>query len=182
MKTIDTKLKLWVYLHMRKSPPLPLIIIISAFIIIPVVFWVFTFRNNADNVRGTTVASSGVLVKIISEKGSWDMSKYLCEDISTCLESLTSGKSLEKTSGGWGAGQTLVIRPTSDWSQYEYIKIFVKSGWGSSERFFSASLSEDTIKGGSIEKFNYGGNTYESVILPVEILRSEIAGSVTFSD
>jgi hypothetical protein len=166
---------------MRKNPPIPLVIIFLAFVVIPVAFWWFTFKKPSNDVRGVATGSSGVLVKIVSKNGAWDMSKYLCEDISICMESLTSGKSLEKTSGGGGSDQSLVIRPTSDWSPYEYVKIFAKSGWGSRERFFTASFTEN-IKEGLVKKFNFGGNTYEAVILPIDLLTAQLLESVIFSD
>jgi len=166
---------------MRKNPPLPLIIIVSAFIIIPVVFWVFTFREEPNDVRGVTTGGNGVLINIVSKNGAWDMSKFLCEDISTCRESLTSVKPLEKTSGGGIEEQSIIIRSSKDWDSYEYLKIYVKSGWGSVERFFSISLT-DGVKEAVIESFDYDGNTYEAVIVPTDLLRSEFVDSITFSD
>jgi hypothetical protein len=146
-----------------------------------VVFWVFTFGEETDDVRGVTTRGNGILINIVSKKGAWEMSKYLCEDISKCSESLTSGKSLAKTSGGGVEEQSVIVRPSNDWSSSEYLKIFVKSGWGSAERFFVASVGEN-VRGSVIEKFNYGGNTYEAVIVPIDLFRSEFVDSITFTD
>lgn len=166
---------------MRKNPPLPLIIIISAFIIIPVVFWVFTFGDEPEDVRGVTTEGTGVLINILSKNGAWDMPKFLCEDISTCRESLTSGKPLEKTSGGGIEEQSIIIRSSKDWDSYEYLKVYVKPGWGTVERFFSTSMT-DAVKGAVVESFDYDGNNYEAVIVPTDLLRSEFVDSITFSD
>jgi hypothetical protein len=166
---------------MRKNPPIPLVIIVSAFVVIPVVFWIFTFGEESEDVRGSRTGDSGILINIISKNGAWDMSKYLCEDITICFESLTSGKSLEKTSGGGIEDQSIIVRPSKDWDSYNYVKIFVKSGWGSSERFFTVS-SQGDVSQDVVKKFEHGGNTYEAVVVPIDMMKSELVDSVIFSD
>ena len=166
---------------MKKSPPFPLIIIVLAFIGIPVVFWAFTFNKESDDVKGLSTEKSGIVVNVLSKNGAWDMYQYMCEDKSTCLEGLTSGKSLEKTSGGGGSEQSVSIIPSIDWGSNKYIKIFVKSGWGSTERSFDVKLG-DGFNDQVIEEFDSNGDIYKAVILSTDMLRSELVGSMTFTD
>ena len=166
---------------MRKSPPLPLIIIVLAFIVIPVVFWVFTFNKKSDDVMGVSTEKVGAVVNIVSKDGAWDMYQYACEDKDTCMEDLTSGKPLEKTSGGGGAEQSVSITPNMGWGSNQYIKIFVKSGWGSTERFFDVKLG-DGFNDYVVEEFDYNGDIYKTVILSTDMLKSELVGSITFTD
>ena len=86
------KFKLWVHLSMKKSFLIPLIIIL-VFAGIPATFWVISSRDSVDeNVQGAHSGSTGVVLKIVSNGGAWDMFKYVCESREKCLESLESGK------------------------------------------------------------------------------------------
>lgn len=182
MKTIDTGFKLWVHLYMKKSFPFPLIVIITVFLIIPATFWfVFYSKNSSEDVKGAKTSSNGVIVRVSSKNGSWDMSKYLCKDRSECLESLQSGKFLEKTSGGGEDDQFVSLRYSPDFGSYEFLKIYVEPGWGSMKRDFKPSLTGIDANY-FIEKFNYNGSDFEAIILPVAGLDKNVFEAAVFSD
>ena len=168
---------------MRKKISFPLIAIILLFLVIPIAFWFFSTKRVSDDVKGVETDFSGLVVKVVSKNGSWDMFKYLCENRDQCAESLNSGKFLDKTSGGGGENdQFVTIKYSPDWKSYEFIKIYVESGWGSTDRVFKVSLS-DSIPGSFIGKFSYGERDYETVIIPVSVFNSGFFdNAVTFYD
>ncbi|MBW6441551.1 hypothetical protein K0B04_01405 [Patescibacteria group bacterium] len=151
------------------------------FLVIPVAFWFFTFSEGNDDVQGVRTGSLGVVVKVESKEGSWDMSKFLCKDRAGCLESLNSGKALEKTSGGGLEDQVVTVRYSSDWSQYEFLKIYIEPGWGSIQREFKASLTNE-VQGSLIETVTFGGVEYNVVLIPTSVLESGLFEVATFSD
>ncbi len=168
---------------MKKSSLVPLIVIVATFLVIPIVFWALTFKKTDENIQGarTKIGAAGVLVKINSTYGTWDMAKYLCKTRDECLESLVSGKILETTSGGGVEDQFVSVRYTKDWDSYEFLKMFVKPGWGSSVRKFYASLTEN-ISRSFVENFTYNGMDYEVVIVPVKGIGDTLLEVAKFSD
>jgi len=181
MKTIDTTFKLWVHLVMNKRSVLSVILIIIIFTVIPIAFWIVSSNKKiSDDVKGAET-SSGAIVKIISKNGSWDMYKYLCGDSIECLESLSSGKMVEKTSGGGIEDQFVSLGYSSDWSSYKFLKIYVESGWGSIERFFSAQKS-DSFDNVLIQSIESNGKNYQIVLIPTEILDQPSSQIVSFKD
>jgi len=181
VKTIDTKIKLWVHLSMKKSFLIPLIIVL-VFAGIPTTFWFLSSKEGVDeNVQGAKSGSTGVVLKIISNGGAWDMFKYACESREKCLESLESGKKLDVTSGGGVEEQSVAIKYTHEMESQEFMKIFVKPGWGTVERTFSASL-DSGVSGVSIEKMNVGNNSLDTILIPVKYLQSEVFDLATFVD
>jgi len=182
MKTIDTRYKLWIHLIMKKKVSVTLIIIVAVFLVVPIAFWLLYSGKNSDDVKGAKTGAPGLIVKVISKNGSWDMFKYLCEDEEQCVESLDSGKFLDKTSGGGGEEQSITIRYSSDWQSYKFLKIYVGGGWNSSDRLFNVSV-KDNIDGAYIKDFSFGGKTYRAAIIPVDNLNSGFFNdAVVFSD
>jgi hypothetical protein len=181
MKTIDRKNNLWVHYFMKKASVLPIVIIVATFLIIPVFFWIINFGNSKGNIQGIETGSSGLSIKIISKDGAWDLSKYLCKDKNECIESLTSGKSLDKTSGGGVYDQEVGIKYSSDWDQYQYIKVFVEPGWGSADRNFMVSVNE-SIQGIFTHSFEIGSITYNVAVIPLSEIQKSVSNAVTFSD
>ncbi len=182
MKTIDTLFKLWVHLGMNKKSLLPMILIFVVFMVIPVVFWVVSSdKKNSEDVKGAKTGSSGAVVKITSKNGSWDMYKYLCKNSSECLESISSGKMVEKTSGGGVEDQFVSLGYSSDWSDYEFLKIYVEPGWGSVERTFSASKS-DGLDDVVVKNIDNNGNNYQVVLIPTKILEQTNFEIASFAD
>ena len=168
---------------MKKSSFIPLVLIIAFFLSVPVAFWVITMRNSNENVRGvgTQANTEGVLVKITSEYGNWDMAKYLCKSKDECLLSLVSGKGLDTTSGGSVKDRDIVIEYTNDWVGYEYLKIFLRAGWSSQVREFKATKLS-SIPGMTIEKMTYGGSDYNVVLVPITGSETTLLHTASFSD
>mgnify|MGYP001013730207 CR=1 FL=1 len=175
------KIKLWVHLSMKKSFLIPLIIIL-VFAGIPTAFWFLSSKENVDeNVQGVRSGSTGVVLKIVSNGGAWDMFKYVCESKEKCLESLESGKKLDVTSGGGIEEQSVAIKYTHEMESQEFMKIFVKPGWGTVERAFNVSLDLDASDV-SIEKMNVGNNDFYIILIPMKYLHSEVFDLATFVD
>lgn len=168
---------------MKKTSLLPLVIVIATFLIIPIAFWFLTSKNTDGNIQGakTKSGSAGVVIDIKSSQGTWDLNEYLCKNIDECLESLFSGKPLETISGGVVGDKFITIKYVSEWDSYEFLKIFVKPGWGSTIRKFNASLSND-VSGAYIERFIYGGSDYDVVLVPIKDIKDTLLEIATFSD
>ncbi len=168
---------------MKKTSLLPLVIIVATFLIIPIAFWFYSSKDSEGNIQGAKTKSDtpGIIVKIKSNNGTWDLNKYLCVNKEECLESLISGRSLETTSGGIVEGKYITIKYTSDWDSYEYLKVFVKPGWGSTIRKFNASLVS-SVSGVYIESFTYGGLDYDVVLVPIKSIENTLLEVSEFSD
>jgi len=168
---------------MKKSSFIPLVFIVSLFLIVPVSFWMLTSKPSNDNVRGATIKSDvkGILVKVDSNYGNWDMSKYLCKSIDDCSSSLVSGKGLDTTSGGTIKDRDIAIEYTSDWADYSYLKIYVRSGWGSQVRDFKVTKLGN-VSGMVIQNMTYGGSDYSVVLIPITNLGKSLLPTVRFSD
>ena len=166
---------------MRRSSVLPLIIIIATFLVIPVAFWIINFQKSDTDIKGANTGSSGMVIKIKSEGGAWDMSKFLCVDTNECVESLTSGKVLDKTSGGGIQEQEVGVVYSSNWDQYKYIKIFVEPGWGSADRVFSVWMNE-ALSDSFIHEFEVNTITYKVAIFSITDIERNLMDAVVFSD
>lgn len=168
---------------MKKGSLIPLVFIVSLFLIVPAAFWVLTSRVPNENVRGISIKSNakGVLVRIDSNYGNWDMVKYLCKDKEACEVSLISGKGLDTTSGGQVKNRDVAVEYTSEWKDYQYLKIYVRPGWGSQVREFNVSKI-GSVPGMTIEKMTYGGSDYSVVFIPLDIISESLLPTVRFSD
>lgn len=168
---------------MRKSSLIPLVVIVSLFVIVPAAFWVINSKSSNENVQGATIKSDvkGVLVKIDSKFGNWDMVKYLCKDKETCETSLISGKGLDTTSGGQIENRDVAIEYSAEWEDYQYLKIYVRAGWGSQVREFNVSKI-GSVPGMTVEKMTYGGADYNVVFIPLDGVGFSLFPMVRFSD
>lgn len=160
---------------------LVLFIVLSIFVISPVVF-LLTFPNKEDkeSVKGvsTQAYSNGVLVTVSSAEGTWDLSKYLCDDRETCLENLTSGKELSTVSGGAVTDHSVYVENTSLWEDYSFIKIFVRNGWGTSGANFVVT-DLGSVEGTLREAVSYKNNSYDVVLIPISsVKRGPVKGPV----
>jgi hypothetical protein len=149
---------------MKKGSLIPLIFIVGLFLIVPAAFCV-----------------KGVLVRVDSNYGNWDMVQYLCKDKETCATSLISGKGLDTTSGGQVKNRDVAIEYTLDWKDFQYLKIYVRSGWGSQVREFNVSRI-GSVPGMTVEKMTYGGSEYNVVFVPLDIIGQNLLPTVRFSD
>ncbi|NMB91801.1 hypothetical protein GYA37_03050 [candidate division WWE3 bacterium] len=167
---------------MRKSSFLPLALIVCTFLMLPVAFWFFNSKTNEGIVRGVETKSNlnGVVVKISSRYGTWEMSKYLCKSKEECLFSVSSGKSLDKVGGGVVENQDIEISYDQAWKDYSFLKVFVKPAWGSQAGQFNASIIKNSSQM-SIESVSVDNYEYNIVIIPLEDLKNHLEGVIRFS-
>jgi hypothetical protein len=168
---------------MKKGSLIPLVFIVSLFLIVPAAFWVLTSKTSNENVRGVSIKSDkkGILVRIDSNYGNWDMVKYLCKDKEVCEASLVSGKGLDTTSGGQVKNRDVVVEYSPDWKDYKYLKVYVRSGWGSQVREFKVTKI-GSVPGMTTEKITYGGSDYNVVFIPLDTVSESLLPTVRFSD
>jgi len=168
---------------MKKSNLIPLVLVISTFLILPIAFFFLNSKNLNGNVQGlkTQANKKGILLKITSNYGTWDMTKYFCKTKDDCLTSLFSGKIIDTTSGGVVENSFVTVEYSPEWNNYEFIKVFVKQGWGTSTRTFKAE-DASVIPGVTIEKFTYGGTNYNVVLIPLTSVTGELLEAASFSD
>jgi len=167
---------------MKKSNLIPLVLVVSTFLILPIAFF-FLNTKNGGNVQGakTQANKKGIILKISSGNGTWDMMKYFCKTKDECLTSLFSGKIIDTTSGGIVEDSNVTVDYSSDWTNYEFIKVFVKPGWGSSTRTFKVT-SAGVIPNVTIEKVTYGGINYNVILVPLNSVNGELLEAASFSD
>jgi len=168
---------------MRKTSFLPLALIICVFLILPVAFWFFNTRVDKGSVRGAKIKSDskGVIVKVSSNYGTWEMSKYLCKTKDECLLSLTSGKSLDKVGGGVVENQDVAVLYDQSFKDYSFLKVFIKPAWGSQARNFTASSIQDLSKI-SVENISSNDYEYSVVIIPMSSLENSLEDIARFTD
>ncbi len=167
---------------MNKGFSLPIVLIVALFISLPVMFFFFSTRATAPNVKGAfTTANVGFDVQISSNKGTWDLFEFLCTTKEECTTSLTGGKRLETIGGGQVKTYDVVVEPDQAWNDYKFIKLFVKSGWGSPFRTFSVS-DPAQIPGAEVTKITEGLSDYNIILLPITSVQNSFYTSINFTD
>ena len=166
------------------------VIFIVLFIATPIIFWWATAKNNfsvQNDIKGASTYDSiqsknGLLIEISSKQGTWDLFEYLCKTKEECVSSLLGGKRWGTVSGGTTSENHQVIIESSDeWDNNKYLKLFVKSGWGSPERKFGVSGVE-YIADTSVETTSYEGDQYQVVVLPLDSVKLRLYKTIVFSD
>lgn len=163
-------------------------VFVLVLLISPILFFVFhnTFLTD-PMVKGASISApinsqstdSPINITVSSNSGTWDLFAYLCSEQESCAKPLDSGKRVVSVSGGITKGQQVAISYTEAWSNFKYVKIYVRPGWGSTLRTFVASVSGDDLV---IQNAEYEGNIYEVVLIPVSSFKDSVAAIVTFSD
>jgi hypothetical protein len=168
---------------MRKTSFLPLALILLVFLILPVAFWFFNSKVDKGTVQGAKVKSDskGVIIKVSSNYGTWEMSKYLCKTEDECLLSLTSGKNLDMVGGGVVENQDVAILYNDSFKDYEFLKVFIKPAWGSQARKFIASSIQGSPQM-SIENISSNDYEYNVVFIPIKSLENSLEDIAKFSD
>ena len=173
---------------MRKGiSNLLLILIVMIFLGVPVLFFVISNKDSfsEDNVQGvsTTEVSTkkNFYVTVDSPTGSWQLMQYLCSDVDTCLESLTAGTELASVSGGASENNQVMITEAFSWSDFSYLKVFVRSGWGMDESSYVISNIGD-IPGTQKSSVESTGDEFEVAIIPISSLGYQTLSSVTFTE
>lgn len=168
---------------MRKSSFLPLALILCVFLILPVAFWFFNSKIDEGTVQGAKVKSDskGVIIKVSSNYGTWEMSKYLCKTKDECLLSLTSGKSLDTVGGGVVENQDVAILYDQSFKDYAFLKVFIKPAWGSQARNFNA-FSIQNFSQIFIQNIFDNNSEYSVVIIPMSSLENSLEDIARFTD
>jgi hypothetical protein len=167
---------------MRKGAgPLLAVLFISVFLAIPILYFFYTqppANLEGESVKGVRSGeiseNGGVSLVVSSSFGTWDLYEYLCVSMDECLSGLMSGKEWSTVSGGTTDGHEVNITFPPTWEEYEYLKVFVLPGWGSSSRSFNVSGSESLI----VEPYTYEGGTYSVGLIPLRSEDGAAKGSV----
>jgi hypothetical protein len=168
---------------MKRGSVWPLLLIITVFLTIPLGYWYFGYRASQNDIKGakTTGIMNGLFIIVDSNNGTWDLNSYLCKTKSECLESSTSGIKLDTKSGGKVAGYEVNIVYQDQWNDYSFLKLFVKSGWGTQARPFRV-LDRGVVTGTSVEKINSDNFQQSVVLVPVKELVNGFYKGAEFSD
>lgn len=172
---------------MRKGFTVPLILVlVLVLIMVPLIFWISTNNFNASSssdVMGVADAKdsnkSGFSVTVNSDVGVWDLLQTACKTLDECKESVTSGKRVSTASGGVGYNNTVNVYKDPSWTDYNFLKLYVRAGWGSSTVGFNLEKAGD-VPGLEITNMSESSASYDVAIVPLTSLTSFFEGP-TFS-
>lgn len=166
-----------------------ILIIVLGLLAIPIYYWVSTnslgiYKDTevkGAQTTGRAYSRPGFSVSIVSNSPTWDLVEYLCTSEEECLKSIDSGRRLGTVSGGKTDFHEVVVDYNPEWDNYDYIKFFVRTGWGSNDTEFQVTEVGD-IPGSTIKVISDGTMKYEVVIAPTELLKNTYFASSSFSD
>lgn len=163
--------------------------VLALFLFIPSAYFLYIYSSGIKEekeVKGASVSEinipeKGLSVNVSSKVGTWEMYQYLCDTKDDCLESLMSGTRLGTVGGGVVSDYTIKVVPNSLWEGKEYLKLFIKSGWGSPARSFKVT-DIGGVPGTEVENTTYEGITYELLLVPADDVTNFFYNSGSFSD
>lgn len=159
-----------------------LIILILALAIGLLGYYGFDFLDKShDDVKGVSViqhSSSGLSV-LLTSPGTWDLYEYLCSDLTECLASPISGRRYASISGGAVSRHEIIVPYSKDWQDYEYLKMYVRSGWGSTAGKFSLETYGEK-EGFVIEELSDGIESVAVLLVPTSSVEKEFAEEAGF--
>lgn len=173
---------------MSKGLALPIVIVfIALFLSVPVFFYLYANKGLEGNLNVKGAASeftneSGVTLRVSSKGGTWDLHQFLCDERNACLSTLMIGKPWGIVSGGLTENYEFNIDPDQGWDeQFKYLKVFVKSGWGSMFRTFSAMPlhQKDLVESHTITNES---KDYTVILIPLENINSNSNILIEFKD
>jgi hypothetical protein len=163
------------------------VLILFLFASVPVMMWFYLSSKNANanpSVKGISSKesrdSSGFLISILSEGGSWDLYQYLCKTNDECTKNLEGGLRWETISGGVTSGHEIYTEEMPEWDSYRYIKLFAKPSWGSSYRKFTFQVVGEASS--SMHWFKNGSEYIDTVLIPLEDIKEGLLREVRFAD
>jgi hypothetical protein len=165
-----------------------ILIIIALLLVLPIALWVsfnkISSSLSKESVKGasssTIYAKPGFSVKVVSKGGGWDLFQYLCKTIEECEISVDSGKRGGTVSGGSVDSKEIIIGFDPSWSEYKYIKYYVKPSWSNDAAVLRKfNVTDLGSYPDSISK-EMGGINF--VISPLTDIQSKFQKSATFSD
>ncbi|HSX39311.1 MAG TPA: hypothetical protein VLI92_01850 [Candidatus Saccharimonadales bacterium] len=171
----------------KGSSGLLVIIFIALLVILPVSTWVVIKSTAKDgSVQGaSTVDSSstspGFSVNVVAKSSGWDLEEYVCKTLDECSNSPESGMRWATISGGQTALHKVDVLYTSELDSYSYMKVLVKSGWGTSLKTFKISEA-GSVPGSKKQTLKDGQVNYDVLLLPLDKVKTAFYTSATFSD
>jgi hypothetical protein len=173
----------------NKGIALPFVIlIVMLFILTPVLYSLFVNKSSTtEEVMGASRLGvqdhdDGVGLYINSKYGTWDLLEYLCKDKESCESTLMSGKRVGSISGGIVDNFPVRIAPDSEWDTNGYLKVYIRSAWGSPEREFDIDLTLDPQLDANISEIEYEGHSYKVLIVALEDFKNNFSNIAVFSD
>ncbi|MDC0449000.1 hypothetical protein OAL67_00075 [bacterium] len=144
-----------------------LIVFFSLFVIIPLSYFLFVYKEGYSdpNVRGAktneVIPTNGFSLQVTSKGGTWELYEYFCKTKEECLTSLMSGERFGNVGGGAVEDYDVFLTPDDSWEEYKFVKVFIRAGWGSTDRSFN-------LVGAEVLQVDYEGSTYNVLLVPVE--------------
>jgi hypothetical protein len=168
---------------MKKGSSLPLLLMIVAFLAIPLGFWFFYSKSNSDNVKGANSMGNGkgVYFNVASNLTTWNLMSYLCKDAEACVASPEAGYQLETVSGGKTSNYQVTLPYQDSWNEYSYLKVYVKSGWGNQSKVFNI-VKIGKINDSYVKQNSFDGVSYHMLMIPLKEIKNSLLESATFSD
>jgi hypothetical protein len=165
------------------------IMFLILFISLPLLLWHAIFKENAVTrpiVKGASSVNSsrnGVEINVVSLMGSFDLYQFVCPSKEECEKELLGGKKYAVVSGGKSdeAGKSIFVENSDLLDEFEYMKIFVRSGWGSASTPYSIK-SIQSVEGAYITDISDSGSKYSAVVFPLKTLSEGRSGPINFSD
>ena len=160
---------------------------ISIFLLSPVLFYLYqkNYVNINADVKGISTSlpsEDGTYINVVSKFGNWDLYKYLCKDLDNCISLENNGEYWGIVSGGDTTGYVYKIDSTKVIDEeYKYIKVFVKSSWGSLLRVFEPTIISNNKQIKSYSIVNES-QEYNVVIIPIESIDNTTSNIIQFSD
>jgi len=157
------------------------------FLSVPVFYYLYLQRHSVvvDNVKGISTeipTKVGATFRVSSRGGTWDLHQYLCDDRDACLKSLNVGKQWGIVSGGLTTNYAFTAVPSQNWgSNFKYLKVFVRSSWGSISHDFMPTLVNDK-DGLEVTTVVSEGTPYTLVLIPLEKITANSHILVDFRD
>lgn len=172
---------------MQKGLSVPLLLILLTLFAASGLGYI-SYSISTKNIK-TDVQGASIVPKIdkgfsilINSTDTWDFFEYLCKTKEECENSLNSGKRNATVSGGATTNHEVVIAKSDDWNDFEFIKIYVRPGWGSRSNNFNLDMN-------SLEKSLLNKSFFESqishevVLIPISMVDNTFVDTLaTFSD
>jgi hypothetical protein len=168
----------------KKKMILSRIALILLFIIFFLFYLGFPFNTSLDTTKHDSshlyqIPGLSVLVK---SSENWDLFEYLCKEGDSCQETPTSGKRFSTISGGEDREHEVVIDQAEEWSDYSYVKLFVRPAVGSPNKVYKVE-NNALLPQARVEVIGQGNNQVEALLIPVsEISNSYYEMAATFGE
>jgi hypothetical protein len=169
----------------RRAFSLPIVILLVLIVATPVVAFMFLSKKTDDNVKGAETfkadTNNELTLQVNSANGTWDLLEYLCTAKDSCDKTLESGKRWQTLSGGPTQDHEVIVSSSDDLKGYDFLKIYIRPGWGSANRKF-AIQDKENITPAQYANITDGTDNYDVVMVPIKGLDNYIGQPISFSD